>query len=49
MKLKKISIELSIYDVKQILRIALEEEPEEALKFIKQNLLKQLEAALQPR
>ena len=49
MNLKKISIELSIDDVKQILRIALDEEPEEALKFIKQNLLKQVQAALQPR
>lgn len=49
MKLKKVNIELSIDDVKQVLRIVLDEEPEEALKFIKQNLYKQVEAALQPR
>ncbi len=49
MNLKKISIELSIEDVKQVLRIALDEEPEEALKFIKENLLKRVQAALQPR
>jgi hypothetical protein len=47
--LKKISIELSIDDVKEILRIVLDEEPEDALKFIKNNLLKQVQAALQPR
>jgi len=46
--LKKISIELSIDDVKQILRIVLEENPEDALKFIKNNLLKEVQAALQP-
>lgn len=49
MNLKKISIELSIDDVKEILRIVLDEEPEDALKFIKNNLLKQVQAALQPR
>jgi len=49
MNLKKISIELSIDDVKKILRIVLDEEPEDALKFIKNNLLKQVQAALQPR
>lgn len=49
MNLKKVNIELSINDVKQIIRIVLDEEPQEALRFIKQNLLKQVEAALQPR
>ena len=49
MNLKKISIELSIDDVKEILRIVLDEDPEDALKFIKNNLLKQVQAALQPR
>jgi hypothetical protein len=44
--LKKISIELSIDDVKQILRIVLEENPENALKFIKNNLLKEVQSAL---
>ena len=48
MNLKKISIELSIDDVKQILRIVLEENPEDALKFIKNNLLKEVQSALQP-
>jgi len=47
--LKKISIELSIDDVKEILRIVLDEDPEDALKFIKNNLLKQVQATLQPR
>jgi hypothetical protein len=46
--LKKISIELSIDDVKQILRIVLEENPENALKFIKNNLLKEVQSALHP-
>ena len=39
MNLKKISIELSIDDVKKILRIVLDEEPEDALKFIKKDHL----------
>jgi len=47
--LKKIRIELSIDDVKQILQIVLDEKPEDALKFIKNNLLKQVQAAIQPR
>jgi hypothetical protein len=46
--LKKISIELSIDDIKQILRIVLEENPDDALKFIKNNLLKEVQSALQP-
>ena len=49
MNLKKISIELSIDDVKEILRIVLDEEPEDALKFIKNILLKQVQAVIQPR
>ena len=48
MNLKKISIELSIDDIKQILRIVLEENPDDALKFIKNNLLKEVQSALQP-
>jgi len=47
--LKQISIELSIDDVKQILQIVLDERTEDALKFIKNNLLKQVQAAIQPR
>jgi len=47
--LKKISIELSIDDVKQILQIVLDEKPEDALKFIKNNLFKQVQAAFQAR
>jgi hypothetical protein len=46
--LKKISIELSIDDLKKIVRIVLEENPEAALKFVTDNLLKKVEAALQP-
>ena len=48
MNLKKIRIELSIDDIKQILRIVLEENPDDALKFIKNNLLKEVQSALQP-
>jgi len=48
MNLKKISIELSIDDVKQVIRIALDDDKDQALAFIKKNLFKQLEKALQP-
>ena len=48
MILKKISIELSIDDLKKIVRIVLEENPEDALKFVTDNLLKKVQAALQP-
>ena len=48
MNLKKINIELSIVDVQQIIRIALDEEPHEALTFIKENLFKRVQTSLQP-
>jgi len=47
--LKNIRIELSIDDIKKILRIVLNEDPKDALNFIKNNLLKQVQAALQRR
>ena len=47
-KLKNINIQLSIVDVQQIIRIALDEDPQEALTFIKENLFKQVKTSLQP-
>jgi hypothetical protein len=46
---KKIGIELSIDEAKKIIRIVLDEDPEDALKFITNNLLEKVQAALQPR
>jgi hypothetical protein len=39
-RLKNINVQLSIVDVQQIIRIALDEKPQEALAFIKENLFK---------
>jgi len=47
-KLKNINIQLSILDVQQIIRIALDEDTQEALTFVKENLFKQVKTALQP-
>jgi hypothetical protein len=47
-KLKNINIRLNIVDVQQIIRIALDEDPQEALTFIKENLFKQVKTSLQP-
>jgi len=44
---KKISIKLGIDEVNQLFRILQYEDPEEALKFIKENLFKRLLTALQ--
>jgi len=44
---KKISINLSIDEVNQLFRILKEEDPEEALRFIKESLLKRVLTALQ--
>jgi hypothetical protein len=49
MNLKKISIELSVDEVTQILKIALDEQPQKALEFIKKNLLNKVYTALQAR
>lgn len=39
MNLKKINLVLSVEDLKRLLRITLDDDAEEALKFLKQNLL----------
>ena len=49
MNLKKIGIELSIDEAKKIIRIVLDEDPENALEFIKNNLLEKVQAVIQPR
>ena len=48
MNLKKIRIELDTAEIQQVLGIALDDDSEQALKFIKR-LVKRLERALQPR
>ena len=48
MNLKKIQIELDIFDVQQVLAIAFDEDKEKALEYIKIRLIKQIEKSLQP-
>ncbi|MDH4205206.1 MAG: hypothetical protein OEV45_06735 [Desulfobacteraceae bacterium] len=48
MNLKKVQIELNISDVQQVLAIALDEDKEKALEYIKIRLVKQIEKSLQP-
>lgn len=48
MNLKKITIELSPSAVQEILRIDMDEDAEDALRFIKARLVKQVKEALQP-
>ena len=48
MNLKDVNIQLSTLDVQQIIRIALDEDNQEALTFIKDNLFKKVKTALQP-
>lgn len=48
MNLKKVQIELNISDVQQILAIALDEDEEKALEYIKIRLVKQIKKSLQP-
>ncbi|NQT70596.1 MAG: hypothetical protein HQ552_13595 [Desulfobacteraceae bacterium] len=48
MNLRKIQIELDVSDVQQVLAIALDENKEKALEYIKGSLAKQIEKALQP-
>ena len=49
MNLKKIRIELDITEIQVLLGIALDDDSEQALTFIKRKLVKRLERALQPR
>ena len=48
MNLKKVQVELDISDVQQVLAIALDEDKDKALAYIKGNLVKQIEKTLQP-
>jgi hypothetical protein len=45
---KKVCLELDTSDIQQILSIALDEDKDKALAYIKGKLAKQLEKALQP-
>jgi len=49
MNLKKVQIELNISDVQQVLAIALDEDKDKALEYIKARLFKQIEKVLQPQ
>ena len=48
MNLKKVQIELDIPDVQLVLAIALDEDKDKALEYIKARLVKQIEKSLQP-
>ncbi len=48
MNLRKVQIELDVSDVQQVLAIALDEDKEKALEYVKGRLAKQIEKALQP-
>ncbi|MBC8432903.1 MAG: hypothetical protein H8D96_13415 [Desulfobacterales bacterium] len=48
MNLRKVQIELDVSDVQQVLAIALDEDKEKALEYIKGSLAKQIEKVLQP-
>lgn len=48
MNLKKIHLELEPYEVQQLLSIALDDDKEQALTFVKKTLVKQMEKAMQP-
>jgi len=48
MNLRKVQIELNISDVQQVLAIALDDDKDKALEYIKARLVKQIEKVLQP-
>jgi hypothetical protein len=48
MNLRKVQLELDVSEVQQILAIALDEDKEKALEYIKTRLVKQIEKSLQP-
>lgn len=48
MNLKNVHIELDISDIQQVISIALDDDRDQALVFIKTKLVKQLDKALQP-
>ena len=47
MNLRKVQIELDVSDVQQVLAIALDEDKDKALEYIKARLVKQIEKVLQ--
>jgi hypothetical protein len=47
MKLKNVQIELNTTEIQQVLAISLDENPADALTFIKDTLCKRIEKALQ--
>ena len=49
MNLKKIQIELDVSDIQQVLAIALDEDKDKALGYIRGSLVKQIEKSLQTR
>ena len=49
MNLKKVTIEMDASQVQEVLRIDMDEDAREALTFIKEEIAKQLKAALQTR
>lgn len=48
MNLKKVMIELDASQVQEILRLDMDDDAQEALAFIKEKLVKQVRASLQP-
>jgi len=48
MNLKKVMIELGIPDVEKILRIDMDDDPTQALEFVKEVLAKRVKESLQP-
>jgi hypothetical protein len=48
MNLKKVRLELDISDVQQVLGLALDEDKDKALEYIKGKLVKKIEKVLQP-
>ena len=48
MNLRKVQIELDVSDIQQILSIALDEDKDKALEYIKARLAKKVEKVLQP-
>jgi hypothetical protein len=48
MNLKKIQVELDTAEIQQVLVIALDDDKEKALEFIREKLFRRVEKALQP-
>ena len=48
MNLRKVMIELGIPEVEKVLRIDMDEDPQQALEFVKELLAKRVKESLQP-